>query len=381
MADEQAPPSSAEPTYSAPIAELPASPAGPQQGEAPPDADSDFIMSTLFGQDAPVKAPVQAKPAGDQEPGAKPEGGETKGAPPTSPPAATEPEAVPQEQPPVPGASPSQPVKEQPPAQAAPKTPAPGQQPAAAEPPSAESRLTPEERLQLASIEGLRQQNQQLLDALRGQTAPQGQPGGGGAQPPVSQPSGGPPIEQVHLTVPDELYGAVFAEDERQSRHGLNVLVSSIATAAVNHVLQKVQPIVDQRIASYDNVNQSRNTAQAQEQDYYGAYPAHKNPVFRTVIEAEMGKMATEMPNAPWNEDFRNALGTRVNRTLQLLGFDVGMVPGARPNGAGQEAPPAAGFGAQPQGGSPPAPAPMLDSSARSAAPASASDFIAATFS
>ena len=88
--------------------------------------------------------------------------------------------------------------------------------------------------------------------------------------------------------------------------------------------------------------------------------------------------MAQEMPNAPWNEDFRNALGTRVNRTLQLLGITVGMVPGAQ--GGGQP-PAAAGFGAQPQGnGTPPAPAPMLDASTRGAAPQGAEDFIAATF-
>jgi hypothetical protein len=374
-----------EPTYTAPVAEIPASPSGPPSGSDAPDADSDFIMSTLFGQDEPAKAPVSSpKPAGDQgDTGTKPDGGTDTGtAPPTPAPAAKEPAAVPQELSPVPGAQSSQPGKEQtPPAEPAPKTPAPGSPPAAAEPAPAETRLTPEERLQLASVEALRQQNQQLLNLMQQQSQPQGQPQSQG-QPPA-QPSGGPAIEQVHLTVPDALYDAVFAEDPAMSKRGLNVLVSSIATAAVNNVLQKVVPIVDQRLAGYDQSTRAATTAQSQEEDYYKAFPAHRNPLFRTAIEAEMQKMAQEMPAAPWNDDFRNALGTRVNRTLQLLGIPVGMVPGAEQQ-QGQPAPAAAGFGAQPQGGNgaaPPAPAPMLDSSNRGAAPESAGNFIAATFS
>jgi len=362
--------------YSAPVAELPASPAGPSEGDTPPSVDSDFIMSTLFGQDAPeTPAP---KPAGDQGSGAKPEGGADTGtAPPAPAPAAKEPVAAPPvEQPPVPGVQSSQQTQPEQPGGAPPKTPAPGQPPAAAEPAPAESRLTAEERLQLASIEALRSQNQQLLEAIQRGQQPQGQPQPG-QQP---QPSGGVPIEQVHLTVPDDLYHAVFAEDEGLSRRGMNVLVSSIATAAVNHVLQRVVPIVDNRLQGYDQSTRQRTTAQSQEEDYYAAFPAHRNPLFRTAIESEMQKMATEMPAAPWNEDFRNALGTRVNRTLQLLGINVGMVPGSQPNGGGQ--PPAAGFGAQPQGngGTPPPPAPMLDSSTRGAAPQGGDNFIAATF-
>lgn len=363
-----------EPEFSAPVPELPASPAGPPGGDDSPQVDNDFIMSTLFGQDAPAE-PASPKPAGDQGTGAKPDGGTDTGtAPPSPAPAAKGSEAAPPEQPPVPGVSTSQPATEQKPSgDGTSQTPAPGQQPAAAEPTPPESRLTAEERLQLASIEALRTQNQQLLEAInRGQTQPQ-QPTG--TQAP--QPSGGLPIEQVHLTVPDDLYNAVFAEDDQLSKRGMNVLVSSIATAAVNHVLQRVVPIVDSRLSGYDSVTRQRSAAATQEQDYYDNFPGHNNPVFRPVIESEMQKMAQEMPNTPWNEDFRNALGTRVNRTLQLLGFDVGMVPGARP----EAQPPAQGFGAQQQnGGTPPAPAPMLDSSNRGAASEPAGNFIAATF-
>jgi len=358
-----------EPEYSAPVGEIPASPLGPAEGDNPPAVDSDFIMSTLFGQDDSSKP--DSKPDGDQGTGAKPEGGADTGtAPPTPAPAAKEPVvAPPVEQPPVPGAQSSQPATEQKPATAAPETPAPGTQPAAVEPAPAETRLTPEERLQLASTQALREQNEQLLAAIRGgQTQPTGQ-----QQP---QPSG-VPVEQVHLTVPDELYNAIFAEDENLSKRGINVLVSSIATSAVNLALQKMAPLVDQRIAGYDQSSRQTSTAQAQEEDYYQNFQAHRNPVFRPVIESEMQKMSQEMPNAPWNADYRNALGTRVNRTLQLLGFNVGMVQAPK-----QDDPPTpAGFGAQkPNGGAPAAPAQMLDSSNRGAAPAEAGNFIAATF-
>lgn len=363
-----------------PVGELPASPSGPKDGSAPPAVDSDFIMSTLFGEDAPTP-PSESKPEGDQGTGAKPEGGAEQGtAPPAPAPAAKGDEPAPPEKPPVPGVSSSQaaPPEQKPPVPAA-QTPAPGTPPAAVPPQEPESRLTPEERLQLASMRGLQEQNAQLIEMLRNQQQqPQGQPAPG--QPP--QPSGGQtPPEQVHLTVPDELYNAVFAEDETMSKRGMNILVSSIATAAVNFALQKMGPMVDQRFQSYDQRMKATTTAQQQEADYYGAFEAHKNPVFRPVIESEMAKMAQEMPNAPWNEDFRNALGMRVNRTLQLLGFNVGMVPAPQAQPGGGQ-PPAAGFGAQPQGNGapPPAPAPMLDNSSRQAAPQSGEDFIAATF-
>lgn len=360
-----------EPEYSAPVGELPASPLGPAEGDSPPAVDSDFIMSTLFGQDNDSSKP-EAKPDGDQGTGAKPDGGADTGtAPPTPAPAAKEPVvAPPVEQPPVPGAQTSQQPTEQKPGGAAPETPAPATPAAAVEPAPAETRLTPEERLQIASVAALREQNEYLLSTLRGQTPSQG------TQPAPAQPSG-PPVEQVHLTVPDELYSAIFAEDENLSKRGINVLVSSIATSAVNLALQKMAPLVDQRIAGYDQSSRQTSTAQAQEADYYNNFQAHRNPVFRPVIESEMQKMAQEMPNAPWNEDFRNALGTRVNRTLQLLGFNVGMVQAPK-----QDDPPTpSGFGAQkPNGGAPAAPADMLDSSNRGAAPAEAGNFIAATF-
>jgi hypothetical protein len=368
--------------FSPPAGEIPAVPSGPPTGDDSPQVDNDFIMSTLFGQDAPEPP---TKPAGDQGTGAKPDGGTDTGTAPQTPaPAAKGSEAAPpEEQPPVPGVQTSQqPQTEQKPSGGAPpKTPAPGTPPAAAEPAPAETRLTPEERLQLASINALREQNQQLLDALqRGGTQPSTQPQTG-QQP---QPSGGPAIEQVHLTVPDDLYQAVFAEDDNLSKRGLNVLVSSIATAAVNHTLQRVVPIVQQHLQQYDTSTRQQTTAQRQEEDYYSAFPAHRNPMFRTAIESEMQKMASEMPNVPWNEDFRNALGTRVNRTLQLLGINVGMVPGDKQQESGQT-PPVQGFGApanpQANGGKPPVPAAMLDSSNRGAAPAGAGDFIAATFS
>jgi len=370
-----------EPDFTTPAGEIPAVPSGPPSGDDSPQVDNDFIMSTLFGQDAPDK-PATPKPAGDQGSGAQPDGGTDTGtAPPTPAPAAKGSEAAPQEKPPVPGVQTSQqPSTEQQPGGVAPQTPAPGTPPAAAARARAESLLTAEERLQLASLEALRTQNQQLLDALNRGSQPQAQPQPG-QQP---QPSGGPAIEQVHLTVPDDLYNAVFAEDESLSKRGINVLVSSIATAAVNHTLQRVVPIVQAQLQHYDNSTRQQTTAQRQEEDYYSAFPAHRNPMFRTAIEAEMQKMAQEMPNVPWTEDFRNALGTRVNRTLQLLGIPVGMVPGEQQQSE-QAASSAQGFGApatpQANGGKPPVPAAMLDSSNRGAAPAAAGDFIAATFS
>lgn len=354
--------------YTAMVPELSAAPGGPPQGEEPPVQDSDFIMATLFGENAtPSK-----KPAGDQGPGAKPAGGapQESSAPPVVAPAAKGPEATPPVQP-VPGAPGSQPVSEPKPAGGPPaQTPAPGEQPAAAEQPPATSGLTPEDRLLLTNATNLASENRQLLEKLRRFESGEQQPPTG--QPPSQQPGTAP--EQVSLAVPPDLYSAVFSEDEATARNGMNVLVSAVATATMKSVMARVEPLIDSRLKGFDQTLTAQTDAKKQEDDYFKAFPGHSNPLFMPVIQSEIAALQAAVPGAIWNEDFRNALGARVHTKLQLLGFPVGMVPAkeqaAQPgaDGAPEERPAVSSA------------APMLDPSSRAAAPAGDSDFIAATF-
>lgn len=361
------------------IPPFPTEPSGPKDGGTPPEVDSDFIMTTLFGENATPAA--DRKSAGDKDKGAKPAGdGADKGtAPPTPAPAASGGEtAPPAEQPPVPSDSPSQqPGTEQIPtgAPAAPQTPAPGTQPAApAQPAPAQDGLTPEQRLQIANANALAEQNAQLMQRLRDIEAgkapaqPQGQPQTGQSQQP-----GAPQREQVHLAVPDQLYAQVFAEDETVSKQGLNLLVSAVASEAATHVMQKIGPMIAENLQRFEGSLTAKSASERQEEDYYGAFPTHKNPLYRQVIEAEMTAMTQAMPHASWTEDFRNALGARVNTKLQLLGFNVSIDPNAANSQGGQPA--QTGNGSQPS-----VPAPMLAPSSRPAAAQGPEDFIAATF-
>jgi hypothetical protein len=228
--------------------------------------------------------------------------------------------------------------------------------------------------LALANARALAEQNQQLLEELRNRSQPQQ------GQAPTPQPGAPQPAQadQVHLAVPNDLYAAVFNEDENVSKQGLNVLISAIATKAVQEAITRADTLINERLGAYDQGRAAQTTAVTQEQDFYKAFPALQNELYLPVIQRESSAMLASMPGAPWTDEFRDALGARVNRQLQLLGFDVGMVPAGQTQGQ----PPATGFGAQPPvpAPQPTPPAPMLDTSSRAAAPANAGDFIAATF-
>lgn len=349
------------------VDEMPPFPTGPTDANDAPAQDTGFIMDTLFGESAPVP-----NSDGGQAQGPKPSDAQTPGtppAPPTPAPAANGGDGSPQ-----PGPSPT-PAAVPPQAEPAaggqpPQTPAPGTVPAAAATPPAQPELDPETRLRLAGEAALRAQNAELLrrlEQLERGPAPAGQPG----QP--GQPAQPAKPEQVWLAVPDDLAAQIFNEDAGMARQGMNTLISALATTVTNNVLQRVDAMMNQRFQAVDQQAQQVRAAQTQEEQYYEAFPVHKNELYRPVIQATVDELYKELPHLTWDQTTIAAVGARVNKKLSDLGINVGMVPAAP-----AQTTPAAGT--VPANGAP-RPAPMLDSSTRGGGtPVEGSDFIAATF-
>lgn len=340
-------------------------PVNPPQGEAPADVNHDLIMNTFFGDGGfePNSAAGQAQGSNAAD------GQSTEGslAPPAAAPAANGGEGSPQ-----PGPSPTQQPAEQAPAgDGAPQTPGP-QTPSAPEAPTPAPGLTVEDRLALASVQGLRQQNEQLLERLR-QFEQGGQPQGQGQQPQSTQPGVAPAEQPLRLTVPDQLYQAIFDENPATSKQAVDLLVTAVAHNAVTATLAKVQPMIDARLGEVLGSIESGKKVQSMEEAYFERFPAHKNELYRPLIQSVTDEKYKAFPHAEWNEMMIDAVGSTVNAKLAALGIN------ASQPAEDQNQPAPNGNGAQPQRR--PQPAPMLDASARGGGvPQDSGDFISNTF-
>lgn len=355
-------------------------PIHPPQGEAPAELDSDFIMDTLFGSGNSSGDGNKSNPASGQTQGSNDAGGapqDNRSATPAVAPAANGGEGSPQS---GPSPTPLQPERQSTGADGTqPQTQAPGQQPAAsAEPPA--PTLSVEDRLALASVNALREENANLLERLRAAEQGGQQSGQTGAQTQQPGHPTGAAVEPLRLSVPDNIMAGIFSEDAQQSKQALDVLISAVATNAVAAAVRQASAIVDQRLQGLVQVSQQVETVKTQEEAFYGRHPQLKNELYRPVIASTTQELYREFNDRlEWNETTMDAVAARVNKKLKDLGIDVGMVPGQQQNGSSQ--PPQAQAPAQSGNGATPKPAPMLDATSRGAVQADAGDFIRNTFS
>lgn len=353
---------------------VPVNPQGDDQGDG---VDHNFLLDTFFGEgqsELPNSGEGQGKGSnssdGQQQAGSL--------APQPAAPAANGGEVSP----PVPGASPTQQPgqnEQNDGAGKAAQTPGQGQAQPSPEPAPA-PQLSVEDRLRLASAQALEQQNRELLERLRRfeqggqQPQPQGQ---GGQQAPTTQPAGGqePPLR---LAVPDALYNAVFDENPQTSRQALDVLITAVAQNAVNHVLQRVEPLIDQKLSMVTQAVEGQKKVSEMERQYFDRFPTHNNQLYRPVIQAAVDEKFKAFPYAQWDETMMDAVGATVNEKLKALGIDPSSGQGKQEqtgqNGQGQQ---------QANGTQRQKPAPMLDGSTRTGGdkvPNNAGDFIRSTF-
>lgn len=145
------------------------------------------------------------------------------------------------------------------------------------------------------------------------------------AQPGAATPSSGDPaaqLPQYGLSIPDNVAAMVFGEDPAQAKAGLEHIVNSVLTIAHTRVRKEFdERLTAMQSAQRQEAAQSATATQVDEikRDYYTAFPTHNHPAVAAVLAEESAKMAASYPNLPWSEQYRNALGTRVNTRLQEL--------------------------------------------------------------
>lgn len=261
------------------------------------------------------------------------------------------------------------------------QTPGQGQQPSSEPGTSPQTELSVEDRLRLANANALAEQNRQLIERLqRLENGQKPQDQGQGQTPTSSQP--GADEQPLRLAVPDNLYNGIFSEDEATSKQSLNLLISAVAHNAMQAALAKVGPLVDQKLQGVTQTLEASKQQEGMEEAYFGRYPAHKNELFRPLIQSVVQEKYQQFPHAAWDETMMDAVGATVNAKLKALGVDPSAMASSSASAAGSDQ---NGQGQQQEKGKDasqpkPKPAPMLDTSNRGGVPSDAGDFIAATF-
>lgn len=252
-------------------------------------------------------------------------------------------------------------------APAAPTEPAPAATPpAGGAPAAAPAQPTPEQEqaLRVQSLEAQVQALSGALEQARAQPAA-GQPGAGtesGEQPQIELP-------QYRLTLPQQVAAAITSGEDEQVVAGVTHMMNSLATIVHHNLRTEMRGAFSQLIHSAQQQDESAGREQAiaaGQQQYYQAFPAHKDALIEPIIRAVNSEMSVQFPGLPWGPDYINALGARVNARLAAL------------RGQGQPA-------AQPTGEPlPSAPAASIPAGARTTVPGSSpegADLIEDTFS
>ena len=280
-------------------------------------------------------------------------GGEPAPSPPVTPPPAGETPPAPAAPAPTEGT----------PQGGTPPSPAPSAPPAAAPQPSPD-----EGALKTASLEATVAALQAEVERLR--ASPQPATGATAPQPAAAlspeQPAGEQPYRYA-LTLLKPIQDALLSEDPAQNISAIQTITNDLGTIVHNTVLAQVRSemrgMFDRLagMATEARTGESREQAtEAGRQAYFSKFPAHKNDLILPIISSENAKLAAAYPNAPFDDNYQNALGARVNAALEAIG--------AKPSG-GDTTPPAV------QPNTPPArPAAMLPNGPRSAAPTAPND-------
>lgn len=178
--------------------------------------------------------------------------------------------------------------------------------------------------LQIASLTA----QLQALKATVEASAPAGAAGQPGAEP--AKPAA-PEIIPVQL--PKQLVETIFGEDFDQAHNGLNVLISTVASglqARFQQQLAAAKTEMQDQIKSLrqaDTQVDEQKNAETQRQEYFTRFPDHNKPILQPLLGQALSELVAEFPGVPWNDQFMNALGARVNAKLQESGVSFGTQP------------------------------------------------------
>ncbi|NJM09440.1 MAG: hypothetical protein HC883_00635 [Bdellovibrionaceae bacterium] len=213
---------------------------------------------------------------------------------------------------------PREPEPASPPAPASEATP-PAASPTAVPPPEqansptqpAASALTPEQ--QAALIAELHKQRG-MVEGLKATPPATTQPS---AQPPAT-----PEVElpDYAYTVPVEMLNALRSENPTEASMALATVARNVSRATHENVVKAMRRelgvVIPQLV---ENMVRSREMARQIEDDYFGQFPAHKNPALRPLLGQVAKAYAEETGNAAWSPQVVGEIGRRMNAILQSL--------------------------------------------------------------
>lgn len=253
------------------------------------------------GADAPASN-TPAEPAGET------------GSAPSSP---AEPPAAPA----APAAAPATPAASTP---AEPTAPAPTAPPAAAPPnaaPSAQPPVAPTaEALKVQSLEATVEGLQAEIARLR--ASPVAAPAQAAGNATGENGEAPEALPQYRLSLPQQVATAIQSDDPAQQIAGINHMMNSLATIVHANVRKEVQETIQQALSSVSQSDAEAARAQqisSGQEQYYAAFPDHKNPLILPLIQAEARDMVAQFPNLQWGADYIAALGQRVNERVAKL--------------------------------------------------------------
>lgn len=278
----------------------------PSTDDLEAEVASVFSLSDFMPEaDTPPATEAPAAPAA--QPPATPEGADG-----LAPPAPSEPPATPAPAPREPSEAAPLPPLGTP--EAAPATPA-----APAAPTDEQLRRQSLE----AQVEALRLENERLRTS------------GSTATPPATPSTDKQPEEvRYGLTIPDEVTNAIFGEDANVAKAGMTHLINSLAShihkTVLAHITSNLAAVAQEQEQRKAETQASAAVASAQ-QEYFGAFPKHNDPLILPIVQAQSAALATQFPNLPWGPDFMNALGARVEAAIAQLrgGVEAPATPAA----------------------------------------------------
>jgi len=282
-------PTSPEPAAAAPAAPAPSAPSIPSADDLAAEVSNVLGFGPAVSEEAPSNEPPAAPQAPVQTPTTPAQ------VPPTAP-SPSAPAATPS---PLPGLE--QPTTPQPAPTPQPQAPVPG---------------VDANALELAS---LRAQVQALTQALDQRTPT---PAAGQPEAPADELVK-PEEVSYGLKIPDQVLGAVFNEDPNVAAGGMHHLINSLASIIHKNVLTATRKDLQgfrTELTQSATMDQQEVARQKAQDEYYTSFPTHNHPHIKLIVAAEAQKLGAEFPHAPWDDNFKNALGARVNNALAAFG-------------------------------------------------------------
>lgn len=230
----------------------------------------------------------------------------------------------------------------------------PAQQPAEAGQPPAPAAVPP----QVAPVDAAALRLQSLEAQVQGLQAElaraRANPPATGEQQPGREGAGGgsgqaDDLPRYNLNLPQQVAAALTSGDDQQTLAGITHMMNSLATIVHHNVRLEMRSVIGSLMQSAREQDTQTQTASAMEQareDYYKAFPQHKDPALLPIIQSEVTAMAAEFPGLGWSDQYRNALGARVEARLAVFRGQALVT-----NGGGQ--PPAAPAASIPGGARP----------------------------